>query len=102
MADLVYWINEATRRQELAAPIVAALAHSQFATIHPYHDGNGRTARLLATLILHRYGYGLQGIYALEAHCAQHLQGYYAALTVGESRNYDLYRAEAEVTGFVE
>lgn len=101
MADLVQWINQETARQELPIPIVAALAHYQFATVHPYYDGNGRTARLLATLILHRYGYGLKGIYALEEYYAQNLQGYYDALTVGPSHNYYEGRAEAEVTGFV-
>ncbi|MGH7963202.1 MAG: Fic family protein [Candidatus Binatia bacterium] len=101
MTDLVQWINQETARQELLVPIIAALAHYQFATIHPYYDGNGRTARLLTTLILHRQGYGLKGIYALEEYYAHNLQGYYDALTVGPSHNYYEGRAEADVTGFV-
>jgi Fic family protein len=101
MADLVQWINQETARQELPIPIIAALAHYQFATIHPYYDGNGRTARLLATLLLHRYGYGLKGIYALEEYYSEHLQDYYDALTVGESHNYYLGRVETDVTAFV-
>lgn len=32
------------RRRELSAPIVAAVTHYRYATIHPYYDGNGRTA----------------------------------------------------------
>ena len=63
MADLITWINDELERGDLPAPIVAALAHYQYATVHPYYDGNGRTARLLTTLILHRAGYGLKGIY---------------------------------------
>jgi Fic family protein len=101
MADLVQWINQETARQDLPVPIIAALAHYQFATIHPYYDGNGRTARLLTTLILHHYGYGLKGIYALEEYYAQNLQDYYDALAVGVSHNYYLGRAEADVTDFV-
>ena len=73
----------------------------QNATIHPYYDGNGRTARLLATLVLHRAGYGLKGIYSLDQHYARDLASYYRALTVGPSHNYYLGRAEADITGFV-
>ncbi len=35
----------------------AALAHHRFVSIHPFEDGNGRTARLLKNLILMRSGY---------------------------------------------
>lgn len=102
MAELVEWVNRELDRRELPAPVVAAIAHYQFATIHPYYDGNGRTARLLTTLILHRTGYGLKGIYSLEEHYVRDLAGYYAALAVGPSHNYYLGRAEAEVTGFLD
>jgi Fic family protein len=35
----------------------AALAHFDFVSIHPFVDGNGRTARLLMNLILLKYAY---------------------------------------------
>jgi Fic family protein len=102
MADLVGWANERLNEGDLPAPIIAGLAHYQFVTIHPYYDGNGRTARLLANFILHKAGYGLKGIYSLDEYYARDLEGYYAALTVGPSHNYHLGRAEADVTGFVD
>lgn len=101
MGDLVDWVNAELERGELPVPIVAALAHYQFATIHPYYDGNGRTARLLTTLILHRAGYGLKGIYSLEEYYARNLPAYYEALATGPSHNYYFGRAGADVTGFV-
>ncbi|HVS72565.1 MAG TPA: Fic family protein [Phycisphaerae bacterium] len=101
MRELVAWMNGEMEQGELPAPLIAALAHYEFATIHPYYDGNGRTARLLTTLILHRSGYGLKGIYSLDEYYARNLAGYYAALAVGPSHNYYLGRAEADVTGFV-
>ncbi len=102
MKTLVEWINQQIISQELPVPIIAALAHYQFATIHPYYDGNGRTARLLTTFILHKTGYGMKGIYSLEEYYAKNLQGYYNALTVGGSHNYYFGRAEADITPFLE
>jgi Fic family protein len=102
IADLVAWINGQIEGRELPVPVVAALAHYQFATIHPYYDGNGRMSRLLATMILQRCGYGLKGIYSLEEYYARNLAGYYDALTVGPSHNYHMGRAESDVSGFIE
>lgn len=36
---------------------LAVAAHAWFAQIHPFIDGNGRTARILMNLILMRFGY---------------------------------------------
>src|SRR5579859_6521219 len=65
MKDLVSWMNS-NKTKELPCPLQAGIAHYQFATIHPYYDGNGRTARLLTTLILHLGRCDLKGLYALE------------------------------------
>lgn len=100
MAQLVAFVNAKLAEGQLPVPVLAGLAHYQFATIHPYLDGNGRTARLLTTLILRRAGYGLRGIYSLDEHYARDLNAYYAALTVGSHNYYD-GRAEADLTRFV-
>ncbi len=101
MHDLVVWINKANQ-EYLPCPLRAAIAHYQFATIHPYYDGNGRTARLLATLILHQGGYDLKGLYSLEEYYAKDLGTYYQALTIGPSHNYYMGRAEADITSWLE
>ena len=100
MQELVGWIN-AHRESDLPAPICAGIAHYQFATIHPYFDGNGRTARLLTTLILHLGGYDLQGIYSLEEYYARALGDYYEALSIGPSHNYYQGRGTADITRWV-
>ena len=98
MKQLIAWIN---RKDELPAPIKAGIAHYQYATIHPYYDGNGRTARLLTTLILHLGTYDLKGLYALEEYYAYNLKTYYGALTAGPSHNYYMGRAEADITKWI-
>ncbi len=101
MNALVEWIA-ASERDDLPCPLRAAIAHYQFATIHPYYDGNGRTARLLTTLILHLGGYDLKGLYSLEEYYARNLREYYGALTVGPSHNYYEGRAGADITRWAE
>jgi Fic family protein len=98
MKQLITWINQ---RDDLPAPLKAGIAHYQYATIHPYYDGNGRTARLLTTLILHLGTYDLKGLYALEEYYARDLKAYYEALTAGPSHNYYMGRAEADITKWI-
>lgn len=55
MSDWENWLKES---QKKIHPVeLAALAHHQLAAIHPFIDGNGRTARLVMNLILFRHGY---------------------------------------------
>jgi len=100
MKDLVTWLHE--NQATLPTPIIAAIAHYQFATVHPYIDGNGRTARLLTTLILRLSTYDLKGIYSLDHYYAQNLPAYYEALAVGPSHNYYMGRAQADITSWIE
>jgi Fic family protein len=52
VADLLAWLDE--RQYE---PATAFEAHLRLVRIHPFNDGNGRTARLLMNLILARSGF---------------------------------------------
>ena len=96
MKHLVAWVNHS--KQEMPIPVVAGVTHYQFETIHPFFDGNGRTGRMLTTLILYQSGYDLGKFYALEEFYAQDLQSYYAALVTHPHHNYYFGRHEADIT----
>jgi Fic family protein len=101
MAQMVKWIKLA-EKNNIPVPIIASLLHYQFVTIHPYYDGNGRTARLLVTFILQRDGYGLNGFFSMEEHHAQDLKTYYDSLSVHDHHNYYHGRAHADLTSWVD
>ncbi len=63
--------------------IIAAVVHYQLVTIHPFEDGNGRTARLMSGYLLDLYGYGFNGIGSLEEYFAYDPDEYYASLQMG-------------------
>lgn len=102
MRDFVSWVSDAEKISELPPPLIAGIVHYQFATIHPYYDGNGRTARLLTTFILRKSDYGLNGIYSLEEYYAKDLASYYHALDRGPSHNYYLGRETADITPWLD
>ncbi|EFO21377.2 fic protein family protein [Loa loa] len=56
MEEMVKWLNE--DESLLLDPIErAAIAHYKLVSIHPFIDGNGRTARLVMNLILMQSGF---------------------------------------------
>jgi len=58
MHEFSLWLNS-QEAQALHPVELAALAHFRLVDLHPFVDGNGRTARLLMNLILLRNGYPL-------------------------------------------
>ena len=55
MTEFAMWLESAG----LHPALLATEAHYRFAKIHPFVDGNGRTARLLMNLVLLKHGYPL-------------------------------------------
>lgn len=50
MDNLFDWMNEV--KDKINPLILSSIFHYEFVFIHPFHDGNGRTARLWQTAIL--------------------------------------------------
>ncbi|MCK9564473.1 MAG: Fic family protein [Methanothrix sp.] len=101
IAALGIWTEEA-RSSDLAVPVIAGLVHYQLATIHPFNEGNGRTARLCADFILMGDGYGLSGLIMPEEQYVEDLDSYYQALNVHGNIDYYKGRAEADLTSWLE
>jgi len=57
MRDLISWLN--SQRNKMSIVELAALLHHKLVHIHPFFDGNGRTARLTMNLFLMQAGYPL-------------------------------------------
>lgn len=77
--ELIKYVNESSDH-----PIIkAAITHYQLVTIHPFEDGNGRTARIISNYILSHFGYGFKEIGSLEEYFSYDLEEYYSSLQMG-------------------
>ena len=79
--DLAAFVN----RDDLPAVQQAAIAHSQFETIHPFPDGNGRVGRCLIHTVLRRRGLALRCVPPISLVLATEADRYIAALTAFRS-----------------
>lgn len=92
--DLQSWMRDRT----YPGPVIAALAHFGLISIHPFEDGNGRTARLIADMILHHTGWSNEGMLSVSAAIFRRQQDYYDALHSTQGENF---RNEVDATEFV-
>lgn len=70
------------------AAIAAALAHLELVAIHPFYDGNGRTARLVARTLLRRHGYTFRDIVSLDAQLDVDRPRYFGAIRAAVDQHY--------------
>jgi len=101
MKDLSEWARS-PRAAEIPAPLRAGLLAHRFVSIHPFSDGNGRTARALATTELWRAGYDMRGFLSLEEYYTANLGAYYRNLQMGLPVNYYDGRHDPDHTQWLE
>ena len=87
--EFLEWLN-LDKTWEINPVLLASIAHYEIARIHPFIDGNGRTARLLATLILYLTGFDHRRIFALDDYYDRDRKSYYAALKTAQTNNGDI------------
>ena len=84
------WLNSAAGRQHHPA-LRAGIAHYELVRIHPFVDGNGRTARAMALLLMYTEGYDVKRFFSLDEYFDRDAGAYYEALqSVGSGESYDL------------
>lgn len=77
MEDLFEWMNKA--RETVNPLILSSIFHYEFVFIHPFSDGNGRTARIWQTAILAHWK-DLFKYIPIESIIKKHQEGYYTAI----------------------
>lgn len=75
--DLVGYLNGPAKPHVI---IKAAMAHLNLTLLHPFSDGNGRTARCLQTAVLANEGMAAQEFSSIEEYIGKNQQEYYAVL----------------------
>lgn len=85
--ELLDWLNNST--DEMYPVIIAGILHYELVRIHPFVDGNGRTSRLMATLILSIHKFNIDNYFTLDEYYNQDRQAYVDALKSAD-KNHDL------------
>ena len=86
MDELITWLRLANRTPPL---LRSALLHLNIIAIHPFNDGNGRTARILAAMELVRDGIRSPELISVEAYLRRNRDEYIDALRTTLGPTYD-------------
>lgn len=84
MREYLYWLNR-DDKDTIHPVLKAGIAHYELVRIHPFIDGNGRVARVLATLLLLLGGYDIRRFFSLEEYYDKDAITYYHSLQQASS-----------------
>ena len=87
MSELVEWLK---LEQEINPVLVAGIAQFQLVHIHPFLDGNGRSARLLSTLYLYKTGYDFKRLFTISEYYDRDRSNYYKAIQSVRENDMDM------------
>lgn len=87
--NLINWINS-PQAKELNPVIEAGITHYELVRIHPFVDGNGRTARVLASLILFLRDFDIKQFFCLDDYYDSDRPSYYKTLRNVDQKTLDL------------
>ena len=100
MTDLVDWYNEAEQSGKFTPIELAAIFHYRYIRIHPFEDGNGRIARLMANYILSRHGYPMIVVRSRKKN--DYLEALHKTdLTVGASPSLGAHASKRDIQQFL-
>lgn len=97
--ELVEWVKNS--QFSIHPVIIAAITHFRLAAIHPFSDGNGRTARALTSLFLALNQYDCNGSLVLDSYYASDRQAYYGVLQLVNGKDYTT-STKADLTPWLE
>ncbi len=97
--EFFLWLNSEAAL-DVHPVIRAAIVHYVLVTIHPFVEGNGRTTRAFANLVLLREGYDLKRFFSIEEHFDSDLNEYYDAFFQVDHQNADI--SERDLTSWIE
>ena len=84
--EFLYWVNQ--QDKDILHPVLkAGIVHHELVRIHPFIDGNGRVARVLATLVLLLGGYDIRRFFSLEEYYDKDAVSYYQNLQKASAGN---------------
>jgi Fic family protein len=89
VSEFLDWLNS-DKIKDINPIILAGVVHYEIARIHPFIDGNGRTARLMASLVLYKSGFDHRRFFALDDYYDENRSAYYAALKTAQTNKGDI------------
>lgn len=90
IGEFLGWINSSSALT-LHKIIRAGVMHYELVNIHPFIEGNGRTARAMALALLYAEGYDVKRFFSLEQYFDNDIENYYLAIkSVQESPKSDM------------